>query len=94
MSTNKTFLKNFRTVRKTNKFSEFELKSNGLRVVLIPHESPTNTLSCTMNYHVGSYDETVGFTGSAHFLEHLCFKDPLKGDKKNIFQNLISGAQR
>jgi len=88
MSTNQAFLKNFRTVRKTDQFSEFELITNGLRVVLIPHESPTNALSCTMNYHVGSYDETVGFTGSAHFLEHLCFKDPLKGDKKNIFQSL------
>ncbi len=82
------FLSHFRTIRVTDKFSEFELSSNGLRVVLIPHASPTNTLSCTMNYHVGSYNEVVGFTGSAHYLEHLLFKDPLKGDKKNIFQLL------
>ena len=72
------FLRHFRTVRVTDKFSEFELSSNGLRVVLIPHASPTNTLSCTMNYHVGSYNEVVGFTGSAHYLEHLLFKNPLK----------------
>lgn len=82
------FLNAFTTVRKTDKFSEFKLKSNGLHVVLIPYASSTNTLSCTMNYHVGSYDERVGYTGSAHLLEHLLFKDPLNGSDKNIFQLL------
>jgi len=78
----------FETIRTTEKFSEFKYKPNGLRVVLIPYESSTNTLSCTMNYHVGSYDERVGYTGSCHLLEHLLFKDPLKGSSKNIFQML------
>ena len=78
----------FCTVQMTDHFSEFELEKNGLRVVLIPYSSPTQTLSCTMNYHVGSYDERVSFTGSAHYLEHLLFKDPLKGNKQNIFQTL------
>jgi zinc protease len=41
-----------------------------------------------MNFHVGSYDERVSYTGSAHLLEHLLFKDPLQGSSKNIFQIL------
>ena len=79
----------FKTVRSNEKFSEFYYKPNGLHVVLIPHDSPTNTISCTMNFHVGSYDERVSYTGSAHLLEHLLFKNPLQGDdKQNIFQKL------
>ena len=58
----------FETIQKSEHFTEFKLKSNGLRVVIIPHPSVTNTLSCTMVYHVGSYDERVGYTGSTHLL--------------------------
>ena len=58
----------FETIQKSDHFTEFKLKSNGLRVVIIPHPSVTNTLSCTMVYHVGSYDERIGYTGSTHLL--------------------------
>ena len=58
----------FETIQKSDNFTEFKLKSNGLRLVVIPHPSVTNTLSCTMVYHVGSYDERVGYTGSNHLL--------------------------
>ena len=58
----------FETIQKSDNFTEFKLKSNGLRLVIIPHPSVTNTLSCTMVYHVGSYDERIGYTGSTHLL--------------------------
>jgi predicted Zn-dependent peptidase len=58
----------FETIQKSDNFTEFKLKSNGLRLVVIPHPSVTNSLSCTMVYHVGSYDERVGYTGSTHLL--------------------------
>ena len=58
----------FETIQKSDNFTEFKLKSNGLRLVIIPHPSVTNPLSCTMVYHVGSYDERVGYTGSTHLL--------------------------
>jgi len=83
-----SFLDAFETIQKNDNFTEFKLKSNGLRLVLVPHPSVTNTLSCTMVYNVGSYDERIGYTGSTHLLEHLLFKDPLVGSKQNIFQLL------
>ncbi len=66
----------------THGISEYRVKSNGMRVLLIErHETPV--VMTTMVYHVGSRNEAVGYTGSTHFLEHMMFKgtptfDPLK----------------
>ena len=56
----------------TGKVTTFELE-NGLQgVVIEDHRAPvvTNMLW----YKVGSADEPAGYTGVAHFLEHLMFK--------------------
>ncbi|MEZ4985118.1 MAG: pitrilysin family protein [Saprospiraceae bacterium] len=53
--------------------SEFEVESNGLRILLFPDQSkPTVTVNVT--YLVGSRHEAYGETGMAHLLEHLVFK--------------------
>ena len=52
--------------------SEFTLK-NGLQVLVIPdHRAPVVTQMIW--YKVGAADEPPGFSGIAHFLEHLMFK--------------------
>ncbi|MEO0509186.1 MAG: pitrilysin family protein [Verrucomicrobiota bacterium] len=52
---------------------EYELKSNGLRVLLMPNEGlPVATVMVT--YKVGSRNEVPGTTGATHILEHMMFK--------------------
>ena len=52
---------------------ELRLRSNGLRVLLIPNPvAPVVTFAIV--YHVGSRNEAVGHTGATHLLEHLMFK--------------------
>jgi zinc protease len=54
------------------RISEFTLK-NGLQVLVIPdHRAPVVTQMIW--YKVGAADEPPGFSGIAHFLEHLMFK--------------------
>ena len=56
----------------TGKVTTFELE-NGLQAVVIEdHRAPVVTNM--MWYRVGSADEPAGYTGVAHFLEHLMFK--------------------
>jgi zinc protease len=56
----------------TGKVTTFEL-DNGLRgVVIEDHRAPVVTNMVW--YNVGSADEPAGYTGVAHFLEHLLFK--------------------
>ena len=51
---------------------ELRLRSNGLRVLLIPNPvAPVVTFAIV--YHVGSRNEAVGHTGATHLLEHLMF---------------------
>lgn len=52
---------------------EYELRSNGLKVLLMPHEGmPVATVMVT--YNVGSRHEVPGTTGATHILEHMMFK--------------------
>lgn len=52
---------------------EYELRSNGLRVLLMPNQGlPVATVMVT--YQVGSRHEVPGTTGATHILEHMMFK--------------------
>lgn len=52
---------------------EYELRSNGLKILLMPHEGmPVATVMVT--YKVGSRHEVPGTTGATHILEHMMFK--------------------
>jgi zinc protease len=52
---------------------EYQLKNNGLRVLLMPNEGlPVATVMVT--YQVGSRNEVTGTTGATHILEHMMFK--------------------
>ena len=53
--------------------SEYRLKSNGLKVLLVENHSAPVVTSMIV-YRVGSRNEGVGYTGSTHFLEHMMFK--------------------
>eukprot|EP01117_Protostelium_nocturnum_P005702 TRINITY_DN2059_c0_g1_i2.p1 TRINITY_DN2059_c0_g1~~TRINITY_DN2059_c0_g1_i2.p1 ORF type:complete len:806 (-),score=322.13 TRINITY_DN2059_c0_g1_i2:513-2903(-) len=64
---------NFQFVCSSGGIDEYQLKSNGLRVLTMKDSSaPVATVMVT--YHVGSRNEAIGFTGSTHLLEHLMFK--------------------
>ncbi len=59
--------------KKIKDFEEYELKSNGLKVIY--HYIPgTEVVTTNMVYLVGSRDEERGETGLAHMLEHMLFK--------------------
>jgi len=53
--------------------TEYQLQSNGLRILLIPEESRPS-VSVNMTYLVGARHENYGQTGMAHLLEHMIFK--------------------
>lgn len=46
---------------------------NGMRWVVLPRDT-SPTVSFVVHVPVGSVDESLGFTGAAHMLEHLLFK--------------------
>jgi zinc protease len=73
--------KKFKHIKTVNDISEYELKSNGLKV-LYKNIPDTGVVTTNIVYLVGSRDESVGETGVAHMLEHMLFK-PTKQDKKN-----------
>ncbi len=56
---------------------EYTLKSNGLRVLLVPNDRAP-VFSYAINVDVGSTDEAMhsesGRTGLAHFFEHMMFR--------------------
>ena len=53
-------------------FTEHTLK-NGMRFLIVErHDSPT--FAAYLRFQVGSANETPGFTGLAHLLEHMMFK--------------------
>ena len=75
---------------------EYELTSNGLKVLLYPNETmPIATVMLT--YKVGSRNETQGVTGATHILEHMMFKGtnkfPLKDQKDYSSQMERIGAR-
>lgn len=69
-----------------NHYTTFRLKDNGLKVTVVPCETPFNSIHSQVIYQVGSADEKVGYTGSTHLLEHLLFKSSANPAVKNIFE--------
>ena len=70
MSNNNLAPNGFDFVQESNGINEYNLKSNGLRVLTLSDRSaPVATFMVT--YHVGSRNEAIGYTGSTHLLEHL-----------------------
>jgi zinc protease len=63
----------FERVTSVEGITEYKLKSNGLRVLLMPDPSKSK-FTVNMTYMVGSRHENYGETGMAHLLEHLVFK--------------------
>ncbi len=72
--------KKFKLIKKVEDVSEYELKSNGLRL-LYKYIPKTEVVTTNIIYLVGSKDESYGETGLAHMLEHMLFK-PTKKDRK------------
>lgn len=63
----------FKFIREAGSIQEYELISNGLKILLNEdHSSPVVTVMVT--YLVGSRNELEGKRGSAHLLEHMMFK--------------------
>src|SRR3990172_3415409 len=59
-------------VKAAPRITEFRL-ANGLQVLVIPdHRAPVVTHMVW--YRIGGADEPPGYSGIAHFLEHLMFK--------------------
>ncbi|MDB5245476.1 MAG: peptidase domain protein [Parcubacteria group bacterium] len=64
-------------VKELGGITEYRLEKNGLRILLVP-DSSVPVAGCMVTYNVGSRNEAVGYTGSAHLLEHLVFKGTSK----------------
>lgn len=87
---------NFKKVRELAGVIEYTLETNGMRVLLKEdHSAPVAGVMVT--YHVGSRNETTGYTGATHLLEHLMFKGSdnfNKENKKTVWHLLeTKGAQ-
>ena len=68
-------------LRSIEKVQEYEMTSNGLRVLLLEDRSvPVATLMVT--YFVGARNEKPGHTGGSHMLEHMLFKGSEKFRKE------------
>jgi zinc protease len=68
-----TLPKGVKEITEVQGITEYQLESNGLRILLAPDDSkPTTTVN--MTYLVGSRHENYGQTGMAHLLEHMLFK--------------------
>jgi zinc protease len=62
--------------------TEYKLDANDLKVLIVPRRAaPVAALMVV--YRVGSRNEAVGHTGSAHLLEHMLFKGTPTYNKKN-----------
>ena len=71
----------YRFVKEAGGIREYELTRNGLHVLLVPDPSASvSTLMVT--YLAGPRQETAGFTGAAHMLEHMMFKGSAKYRKE------------
>lgn len=87
-----TLSKDFKFIQTVGDISEFELKSNGLRV-LYKAIVGTEVVTTNITYLVGSRDEQAGESGVAHMLEHMLFK-PTKFDKENKTEASILKFER
>lgn len=77
-------------VQTVGDISEYTLTQNGLRV-LVREDHATPLVGIMVTYHVGSRNETLGYTGATHFLEHLLFKgsDNFNEQKGNALDILL-----
>ena len=66
-------LESFNHIISSGGLDEYQLKSNGLKVLML-QDSSTPVATFMVTYHVGSRNEAIGYTGSTHLLEHLMFK--------------------
>lgn len=64
-------------IRKVGGIEEYQLKSNGMRI-LLACDASTPVAGVMVTYHVGSVNEATGYTGATHLLEHLMFKGAKK----------------
>jgi zinc protease len=72
----------FAYIQSAGGFDEYQLKSNGLRV-LIRQDHSLPLVNVMVTYHVGSRNEATGYTGATHLLEHLMFKGSKNFNKQN-----------
>ena len=73
LSSEETINPELELLSKAGGIEEYELKSNGLKVLLYPNDAmPVATVMLT--YKVGSRNEVNGVTGATHILEHMMFK--------------------
>ena len=86
----------FEHIKSSGGIEEYQLKSNGLKVLMLQDNS-TPVATFMVTYHVGSRNEAIGYTGSTHLLEHLMFKGSRNYNKEKgtaIWDELQSiGAQ-
>jgi len=76
-----TISKPFHLIKTVGDISEYQLKSNGLRV-LYKYIPETGVVTTNITYLVGASNEQNGESGVAHMLEHMLFK-PTVADLKN-----------
>src|ERR1700722_3946761 len=54
---------------------------NGLKVVFVP-QAAAPVATVLIVYRIGSRNEAVGYTGSAHLLEHMLFKGTPENNRR------------
>ena len=64
---------NLEFIQKYESIEEYELKNNGLKV-LLQHNPNMPVATVMITYNVGSRNEKDGVTGATHILEHMMFK--------------------
>ena len=65
--------------------------ANGLKALVLPRKHAP-VVVCDIYYPVGSFDEPVGRTGLAHFLEHMLFKGTARLPKGQIDRIAFAAA--
>lgn len=92
VATAPVFVPGISFVRELGGISEYQLKLNGLRILLAPDHS-VPVAGCMVTYHVGSRNEATGYTGATHLLEHLMFKgsEKFNPEKGTQMDKLLEG---
>lgn len=63
---------------------------NGLKVLLIQHESEEKQAALVLSIDVGGFDDPKEAKGLTHFLEHMVFMGSEKYPKENEFHEFVS----
>lgn len=69
-------------IREQSGIHEYKLDKNGLQILLSPNAT-IPVAGFMVTYHVGSRNESLGYTGATHLLEHLMFKGSDNFNKEN-----------